>query len=77
MVFYTGGDKLLEVVAAGCRGSTQRQRLTKGLESLAVNKVHNQMLKAEMCPLTHTHKVCGHRSEWSRPQTAPGLAGSP
>lgn len=33
------------------------------------------MLKAEMCPPTHTQKVCGHRAEWSRSQTAP--AGSP
>lgn len=30
-------------------------RFTKGLERLTVNKVHNQMVKAEMCPLTHTN----------------------
>lgn len=27
----------------------------KGLERLTVNKVHNQMVKAEMCPLTETN----------------------
>lgn len=30
-------------------------RFTKGLERLTVNKVHNQMVKAEMCPLTDTN----------------------
>lgn len=37
------------------------------------------MVKADMCPLTHTQaqKVCEHRSEWSRPQIAPRLAGPP
>lgn len=30
-------------------------RFTKSLERLTVNKVHNQMVKAEMCPLTHTN----------------------
>lgn len=30
-------------------------RFTKGLERLAGNKVHNEVVKAEMCPLTHTN----------------------